>query len=259
MMRRRRIRKPASRPVRAGLAAGSVLVALALGGCSPDPGSITVSAAASLGEAFEEIAAEFESAHPGTEVVLNLAGSQTLAGQILEGAPVDVFASADDRQMKRVEEAGLVDGAPVPFASNGLAIAVASGNPLGIGSLADLTDPELVVVLAVEDAPIGAYSRAVIGEAGVSISPDSLEPDVRAVLSRVALGEADAGIVYRSDVARGGGVTGIPLESSVEVSYPVAALASTPEPELARAFVEFVTSAGETLSRHGFGPVEPPA
>ncbi len=250
-----------------------LLLALLLAACgggasdgagTPDPaprGEVVVFAAASLTEAFEQIGERFTQANPGLTVTYNFAGSQQLAGQIVEGAPADVFASANQRQMDVVGEAGLIAGESRPFASNLLAIAVEPGNPLGIGGLADLATPDLVLVLAAEEVPAGRYAQEALDAAGVEVSPASREPDVRAVLSRVALGEADAGIVYASDVAAAGGeVEGVPIpaDDNVRATYPVAALADAPNPEGARAFADFVRSADAQgiLADHGFAPAE---
>lgn len=248
---------------------GSVAVALALvlAGCAGTPpadgrggdpsGTITVFAAASLTDAFEALEAAFGDAHPGTEVVFNHAGSQVLAGQIAEGAPADVFASANPHHMAAIRDGGHISGKPRAFAANRLAIAVEAGNPLGIDGLDDLSDPDLVIVLPAEEVPAGDYAREALAGAGVPVSPASLEPDVRAALSKVALGEADASIVYSSDVvAADGRVTGvaIPPAANVTALYPIAVMADAPNPDGAEAFVEFVHSdEGQAiLSDHGF-------
>lgn len=262
-------------PARA-LAALTVVVVLALAGCGgagPDPdgdgegggaagavsGQVTVFAAASLTEAFEELAAGFTAAHPDAEVRYNFAGSQALAGQIEQGAPADVFASADTRTMDRVAEAGLLDGEPQVFAHNQLQIVVSAGNPHGVSGLEDLARPGLKVVLAAEEVPVGAYGREALGRAGVQVEPVSLENDVKAVVTKVALGEADAGIVYATDVtAEGDKVEGVPIpeEHNVAASYPVAVTADAANPRAARAFVDHLLSEGgqATLQEHGFLP-----
>lgn len=242
-------------------------IALVLSACGDAPaadgrgdvtsGTITVFAAASLTDAFEAVGEAFVDAHPGSEVVFNHAGSQVLAGQIMEGAPADVFASANPRHMAAVRDGGHVRGEPQAFAANRLAIAVEPGNPLGVDGLDDLSDPDLVVVLPAEEVPAGDYAREALADAGVRVSPASLEPDVRAALSKVALGEADASIVYSSDVmAADGRVTGIAIPSAVNVraTYPIAVMADAPNPAGAAAFVEFVVSeeAQAILSDHGF-------
>lgn len=255
---------------------GIVLVALlaAPAGCgSPQPvapagrsspapptapsGEILVFAAASLTDAFQAIGAAFERANPDTTVRFSFAGSQQLAGQILDGAPADVFASADHRQMHLVAEAGLVAGAVPTFAVNELVIAVRRGNPLGIRGLSDLAGSDLTLVMAAAEVPVGRYARRVLDRAGAGVAPASLESDVRAVLSKVELGEADAGIVYTSDIVTArDAVAAIPIapEGNVVAHYPIARLADAPNPHGASAFVQLALSdAGQaTLKRHGF-------
>ena len=261
------MRRPGARTV-----AGMLAACVVLSGCGVTDGSraeagdggsssgeLVVFAAASLSDAFAEVADAYTAAHAGPPVVVNTAGSQTLAHQITEGAPADVFASADPAQMAVVDEAGYVDGAPVVFASNRLAIAVEPGNPRGIQGLGDLDDAGLVVVLPVEQVPAGAYAREALAAAGLAVQPASREPDVRAALSKVALGEADAAIVYASDVAAADGrVDGvaIPTAANVTATYPIAALTSAADPNAAGAFVDFVLAdVGQAiLGRHGLQP-----
>ncbi len=243
---------------------GGMGLSLLLIGCAADPavetgevsGEVVVFAAASLTDAFDEIAEAFEDA-TSVAVVFSFAGSQTLASQINEGAPADVFASANARQMDVVGDAGGLAGAPRSFTSNLLEIAVEPGNPLGIAGLADLSDPALLLVLPAEEVPAGQYAREALEAAGVTVSPVSLEQDVRAALSKVELGEADATIVYASDVvAADGRVTGVevPPDQNVPASYPIAVLAEASNPTGAEAFVSFVL--GEVgqgiLADHGF-------
>jgi molybdate transport system substrate-binding protein len=221
-------------------------------------GELLVFAAASLTDAFDEVGAAFVEANPDVEVVVNHAGSQTLAAQISEGAPADVFASADATQMDAIADTGGVAGEPEIFTANRLEIAVEPGNPLGVGGLEDLADPDLLLVLPAEEVPAGRYARQALDAAGVEVSPASLEQDVRAALSKVELGEADASIVYASDLVgsdgRAEGVA-IPAERNVPASYPIAVLADAPNPATAEAFVRFVLSDGgqEILADHGFG------
>ena len=221
-------------------------------------GQITVFAAASLTDAFDELAAAFVERHEGVSVVLNHAGSQTLASQITEGAPADVFASANVRQMEVVDDAGLLAGPPRTFASNTLEIAVEPGNPLAISGLADLAAEDLLLVLPTEEVPAGRYAREALDAAAVTVAPASLERDVRAALGKVGLGEADASIVYGSDVAAADGrVDGvaIPPEDNVAATYPVAMLADAPNPRAGEAFVAFLLSEDgrAILSDAGFG------
>ena len=214
-------------------------------------GELIVFATASLTDAFDEMRDAFVSAHDSVEVVVNNAGSQTLASQILEGAQADVFASADTVQMDAVGDAGELAGEPVVFAENRLAIAVEPGNPLGIGGLADLADPQLVVVLAAEEVPAGRYARQVLDAVGVEVAPASLEQSVRAALSKVELGEADAAIVFASDLVASAGRADdvpIPSEQNVVARYPIAVLTHAPNPAAAEAFVAFVRSdAGQRI------------
>ena len=221
-----------------------------------DPEQVTVFAASSLTDAFTDLGDRFEAANPGVDVVLNLAGSSTLARQLVQGAPADVFASADVTQMEAVRDEGLLDGAPEVVATNRLAIAVEAGNPRDVEGLADLDRPDLTVVLAAEEVPAGRYAREALDAAGVTVEPASLETDVRAVLSRVALGEADAGIVYASDLEEAGddvGAVALPEARDVVARYPVGVLdGASPS---GRAFVRLLVSeeGREVMAAHGFG------
>jgi molybdate transport system substrate-binding protein len=221
-------------------------------------GDVTVFAAASLTDAFTELGAVFEDAHPDTTVTFNFAGSQQLATQITTGgAPADVFASANTTQMDVVADAGLLAGDPAVFARNRLEIVVEPGDPADVTTLADLGRDDVTVVLAAEEVPAGQYAREALDAAGISVRPVSLETDVRAVLTKVSLGEADAGIVYTSDIAaaddRVEGVA-IPDEDNVIAAYPIADLRDAPNARAARAFVAMVSSeeAGKTLEAYGF-------
>jgi molybdate transport system substrate-binding protein len=219
-------------------------------------GELVVFAAASLTDAFDEVHEAFVQANPDVEAVFNHAGSQTLANQINEGAPADVFASANATQMDDVAAEGNLAADAAIFTTNLLAIAVETGNPFGIGSLADLADPDLVLVLPAEEVPAGQYAREALAGAGVEVSPSSLEQDVRAALSKVELGEADASIVYASDVIASEEAEGIeiPTDQNVPASFPIAVLADAPNPTAAEAFVAFVLSdAGQDiLATYGF-------
>jgi molybdate transport system substrate-binding protein len=208
-------------------------------------GELIVFAAASLTEVIDELVARFEDEHPEVDVVANLGGSQTLAAQLLAGVRGDVLAVADPRAMERVIAEGLAQ-APVDFAVNQLEIVVEPGNPLGVATLADLARDDLVLVLPSDQAAAGRYAADVLAEAGVEVTPSSLEADVRAATSRVAMGEADATIVFRSDrLAAGERVEGvvIPEAQNVTARYPVAVLADAPNPAAATAFVELLRSA----------------
>lgn len=235
----------------------ALVVAASLSACTTGGSStVTVLAAASLVDGFEELADAYEARTPGVEVRLAVAGSQQLATQVLEGAPADVFASADQRQMARVVEAGLAAQDPDVFAQNDLAIVVPEGNPQGIGGLEDLADPSLAVVLAAPEVPAGRYARQVVDGAGVEVEPVSLEADVRSVLAKVALGEADAGIVYTSDVVASDAAVDrvdLPAEHQVVADYPIAALEDGPNPTGGDDFVAFVHSDDALAILAGFG------
>jgi molybdate transport system substrate-binding protein len=222
-------------------------------------GGVTVFAAASLTEAFTQLGADFETAHPGATVILNFAGSQDLIAQLQQAAPADVLATADTASMSGV--ADLV-GTPTVFAGNRLAIAVAPGNPEGISSLADLAKPGLKVVLAAPEVPAGKYASQVLKNAGVQVSPVSLEENVKGVVTKVSLGEADAGIVYATDViAANGAIEGVEIPEDVNVvgEYPIATVRASARAGDAQAFVDLVLSAQgqKTLSSFGFLPPAP--
>lgn len=217
---------------------------------------VTVFAAASLTEAFTEVASAFETTPGGAAVELNFGASSALREQILAGAPADVFASSNPSNMTQLVEAGAVAD-PVDFVANQLQIAVPPGNPAGVTGLGDFTDPELLFGLCAEDVPCGQFGRTALANADVTPSIDTNEPDVRSLLTKVQAGELDAGIVYRSDViAAGMSVEGvdIPLELNVVATYPIAVLADAANPEGGDAFVGFVLSEqGQAiLTSYGF-------
>jgi molybdate transport system substrate-binding protein len=221
-------------------------------------GAVTVFAAASLTGAFEEVAEAFEEANPGVEVTLNFAASSALVQQIDEGAPADVFASADAANMQKALDAGSIAGEPQVFATNELQIVVEPGNPKGITGVADLAEPGVIYVTAAPDVPIGSYSAMVLQKAGVIVSPSSLERDVRAVVTKVTSGEADAGIVYATDVkAAGAKAEGIdiPAELNVAATYPVAVTEAAANTAAATAWIGFLTGPDgrAILAEHGFG------
>jgi len=252
-------------------AAWGAVAVLLLAGCSTAPddastgpddgrdngpsGRVTVFAAASLTGSFGVIADAFTAEHPDVDVVLSFGGSSALASQIVQAAPADVFAAANPSTMQAVVEAGLTDGEPVTFASNVLAIAVAAGNPGGITDLRDFADPDATIALCAVEVPCGSASAELLADAGVVASVDSYEQDVRAVLTKVELGEVDAGLVYATDVLdAGSGVEGIAVDSA-PVEYPIAALSASEHPAAAAAFVAFVLSdVGQAILREaGFG------
>ena len=220
-------------------------------------GEITVFAAASLTAAFTEIGDAFVTEHPDATVTFNFAGSSALVTQIGEGAPADVFASADWSNMDRLTDAGLHASEPVAFANNVAEIIVEAGNPQGITGVADLENEDLIVVLCAPEVPCGRYAAQIFENADVAVTPKSFEENVRAVVTKVSLGEADAGIVYRTDVTAAGddadGVE-IPLDVNVVAQYPIAITAEGSNPSGAQAFIDFVVSeqGHKILDAYGF-------
>ena len=243
------------------LAAGLlvVLVAGACGRSTGDPDArreLVVSAAASLTDAFREIETEFEAAHPGVDVVLNLGGSALLREQILSGAPVGVFAAASLGIMEQVSDAGRLDGAYRVFARNRMAIAVPAGNPAGVLGLESLGDEALLVGLCAPAVPCGELARQALAAAGVRPAVDTEEPNVRSLLAKVEAGELDAAVVYVTDLQASGGVDGVPLADrfNVAAEYPIGVVTGSQDPADARDFVAFVLSPeGRRILRgHGF-------
>jgi molybdate transport system substrate-binding protein len=226
----------------------------------PVRGGVTVFAAASLTEAFTKLGADFHARHEGATVQFNFAGSPTLVSQLTQGAQADVFASADEPNMAKLATAGLAAAPARIFATNRLEIVVEAGNPKHIGSLADLAQPGLLVVLAAPAVPAGRYAGQALQAAGVKVTPASQEVDVKAVVSKVALGEADAGIVYVTDVLAGGAkVAGvaIPDAQNVVARYPVALLKGAANGPAGQAFIDYLvgTDGQKTLAGFGFaGP-----
>jgi len=221
-------------------------------------GEVFVSAAASLADAFAEIEVAFEHRHPDVDVVRNLAGSATLREQVLEGAPTDVVALANAQTMAALEDAGLTDGPAVTFATNTVTIAVPAANPGGVTGLADFARDDLLIGLCIEGVPCGDLARQVLDAAGVVARIDTNEPDVRALLARIAADEVDAGITYVTDVASAdGAVVGIEIPSAdaIVADLPIATLADAPNPAGAEAFKAFVLGEdGQAImARHGFG------
>ena len=255
----------------AAVVAGLALAVLA--GCAPTPaappsattaastpklsGEVTVYAAASLTASFSALGDRFERANPGVTVTPTFNGSGILLAQLQQGAPADVFASADEATMRRLRVAELTASRPVLFATNMLEIATPPGNPAGIRSFADLAKPGVQTVICQAAQPCGAAPAAMEEKTGVDITPVSEAPSVSAVLLAVRNG-ADAGVVYRTDVlAAGDGVEGVEFEEADQVvnRYPIATLKSAPNPEAARAFVAFVTGpqGRAVLRAAGFG------
>lgn len=220
--------------------------------------TLTVFAAASLKTTFTQLGKQFETAHPGTTVKFNFAGSSDLVTQITEGAPADVFASADEKNMAKATDASLTEGQPVNFATNVLEIATPAGNPAKVTSLADLAKPGLKVVLCAPQVPCGAAAAKVEQAAGVDIKPVSEENSVTDVLGKVTSGEADAGLVYVTDVTTAGSqVSGVTFPESAQAvnTYPIVALKDAADASLAKEFITYVTSTeGQSvLSAAGFG------
>lgn len=218
-------------------------------------GSITVFAAASLTKSFGELATKFEAAHPGVTVATSFAGSADLVAQITAGAPADVFASADTKNMAKVST---LVRTPVYFATNVLEIAVPPGNPAKIATFADLAKPGVKTVVCAPAVPCGAATVTIETSTGVTLTPVSEENAVTDVLGKVSSGEADAGLVYVTDVkGAGSSVTGIPFaESSTAVNtYPIATVTAGKNAKVARAFVAFVTGkvGRSVLAAAGFG------
>lgn len=226
---------------------------------SKPTGEITVSAAASLTEAFTQIGTKFEKRYPGTDVTFNFDASSALVLQIQQGAPVDVFASADEANMDKLVDGGQVTATPVVFAQNKLEIATKPGNPEKIRSLADLADVPGVVALCAPEVPCGKYADAALAAAGVTIPSDRITRglNAKATLTSVSAGDADAAIVYVTDVkAADSSVTGVkvPNADNQIAVYPIAPLASSGNSSTAKAFSKYVASpAGrKVLKKYGF-------
>ena len=222
-------------------------------------GTVVVFAAASLKDAFDAIGKKFEQANPGVTVKFNYAGSSSLATQITQAAPADVFASADTKSMDTVTNEHLASGSPQAFARNTLEIMVAAGNPKHIKSVADLANSDVKVAVCAIDVPCGAYTQEVFKKAGVTVHPVSQETSVSSVVTKVTLGEADAGVVYTTDVkAAGDKAAGVPIPASQNVTaeYPIAPLKDAPNADGAKAFVDYVLGADgqKVLAGYGFSP-----
>jgi molybdate transport system substrate-binding protein len=264
----------------------TLLLALSIAGCTstvapsaapalppatePEPGTLNIFAAASLTDAFAEIGVNFEAANPGVTVTFNFAGSQALRTQIEEGAPADVFASANTKEMDTlVAGAFVANDAPQMFLTNELVIIVPEGNPAGVDNVESLSRLGLKLVLAAEEVPVGRYSREAFDLMNAQFGSDfkdkvlanvvSNEDNVKQVVAKVQLGEADAGIVYTSDAVPAPElpVVEIPAEMNVIAEYPIAPLTAATNPDLAAAFVEYVLApeGQAVLQKWGFGPV----
>ena len=250
---------------------GSIALTLALAGCGSDgsedsgggaakkdKGTLTVLGAASLTGTFTTLAGQFKAAHPGVNVKLAFDSSATLAEQVNQGAPADVLATADTRTMKLVTDKDGTAAAPQLFATNHLQLAVPQKNPAHLTSFADLDKPGVKFVVCVDSAPCGKLADTVLAATGIKAKPVSEEVDVKAVLSKVQLDEADAGLVYKTDaVAAGDKVKAIDIPTTNDNlnSYPIAALKGSKQPALAQEWVKLVLSAKgqQVLSDAGFG------
>jgi len=243
----------------------AVLLGFAATGCgeseedspSGSGGGVTVFAAASLTEAFSELGDTFETRNDGTEITFSFAASSELAAQIEAGAPADVFASADEANMAKVVDAGLAGGRPRIFAGNVLEIAVPAGNPGDVEGLDDFSNENLLVAVCSPEVPCGNAAERVFRKAGIEASVDSFEADVKSVLTKVELGEVDAGLVYHSDVlAAGDGINSIviPAENQVVNTYPIVLTEDSGNPGGGNEFIDLILSdTGRTeLKRRGF-------
>jgi len=222
-------------------------------------GTVNVFAAASLTDAFNALGSSFHAANPGVTVRFNFGGSPTLVTQIENGAQADVFASADTTNMDKLRTDGFTASTPIVFAHNKLEIVVAPGNPKGIRGLADLARPGLIYISAGPTVPAGKYAAQILAKAGVTVTPKSLETDVKSVVGKIELGEADAGIVYTTDVkAAGSKVSGveIPSADNVIATYPIATVKGSANAAAAAAFIAFVTSSQGQAKLEGYGFLE---
>jgi molybdate transport system substrate-binding protein len=244
----------------ASLAAVSVIAACGSSGTSASgqvTGTVIVFAAASLNGAFGKIGEQFEHEHPGVTVKFNYAGSSSLATSIKQGAKADVFASANTQNMSAVTGDNLATGTPEVFARNQLEIMVGKGNPMKITSVDNLTNPAVKVAVCAPAVPCGSYSKDIFAKAGVTVKPVSEETSVTGVVTKVSLGEADAGIVYVTDVkAAGDKVSGVPIpaDQNVVADYPMVELKDAPNSSAATAFMAYVNGqAGQqVLASYGF-------
>lgn len=235
-------------------AAGSSDNASGSASAEPKAANLTVLAASSLTDVFKTAGAAYEKAHPGTKVTFSFAGSQELAAQVKQGAPADALVTADTKTMDGLK--GETGDAKI-IAKNRLVIAAGKGNPFKIATLKDLADTKIKVVLAAPEVPVGRYSKEILDKQGVTVKPVSQEPNVRAVLSKVELGEADAGLVYKTDSAKSGDkvvAVDIPDDQNAVASYPAATLKQSKNPEAAAAFVAWLSTpeAQKILQDAGF-------
>jgi molybdate transport system substrate-binding protein len=244
---------------RAALGAAALVATAACGdgGAVADEGAIRVFAAASLTDAYEDVVAAFEAGHPGASVELVFDGSPALVAQIADGAPADVVATADERTMDRLVDEGLVDGEPRVVAENRLDLVVPAGNPGGVTGLDDLADGDLLVGLCAPEVPCGDLAQRVLAAAGVTPAPDTEEPNVRALLTKLTAGELEVGLVYRTDAAAAGGdveVIDVAGLGDATTPYPVAVVAGSGDAAAATDFADFLAGPDgrEVLAGHGF-------
>lgn len=251
------------RNVTFGITFGMVAALLLVTGCtssSTEPAAgtkITVFAAASLKKAFTEIGERFKTDNPGSSVEFSFAGTSDLVTQLTQGAPADVFASADTKNMDKAAQVGLLSGAPANFATNTLTIAVAPGNPKGIKSFQDLSKPGVSVVVCAPQVPCGSATKKVEDTTAVTLAPVSEESSVTDVLNKVTTGQADAGLVYVTDVRSAGdkvAEVAFPEAAKAVNTYPIAVLKQSQNAALAGKFVDLVTGefGQKTLQAEGF-------
>lgn len=240
-------------PVRTRALAALALLLAPLAGCGSTggagaegrPTTLTVLAAASLTESFTVLGSDFETTHPGVTVRFSFGASSALAQQVVAGAPADVLATASASTMRTVTDAGDATGAPTTFATNSLVLITPVANPAAVTGLADLARPGLKLALCAPTVPCGALALTVLADAGVKAVPVTQEEDVKAVVTKVVLGEADAGLVYRTDATAAAGRLSVVPTPGIEkqtTSYPVAVLAGARQPALAAEFVALLTS-----------------
>jgi len=224
----------------------------------PLHGMVTVLAAASLTEVYGELAARFEKLHPGVTITESFGGSSALAAQIVQGAPADILATANEATMKTVTDAGLADGTPIVYATNILTLVVPPSNPANITAVADLAKPGVKVALCDKTVPCGSAALSLISAEKVTVTPVTLETDVKAVLTKVELDEVDAGLVYVTDAKTAGGKVrqiAVPDAANAVNRYPIVVLAGSTNKAAARAFEQFVlsTTGLTALKKAGFG------
>lgn len=259
------------RSTRPAVLAAAVSAALLLAACStpstaptatttadPLTGTVTVLAAASLTEVYGDLAAQFEKLHPNVTITENFGGSSALAAQIVQGAPADLFATANEATMKTVTDANLADGTPIVYATNILTLVVPPTNPAGVTTVADLAKSDVKVALCDKTVPCGSAAITLLAAEKLTVKPVTLETDVKAVLTKVELDEVDAGLVYLTDAQTAGDkVTQIAVPDAANVTnrYPIVVLAGSTNKTAARAFQAFILSKTglQALKNAGFG------